>query len=322
MTQRPSLFIFTSILVACGGADVSIGGDDGGKDVVQSNDTGPGVDASSDTSVNDVTTADVSDGAPLFDPSTVSGLALWLDAVTGVTQNGGAVSKWADRTTNHNDASQSTSSQQPMLVATALNGLPVVHFNKDASNQGQNGAGNELLIADSTSLQWGTGDFYLLVVMRFDDNLDAGPERGVGLIYSKTSSGSSFPGVFFTANIPGGLNNGNPPTTGLAFSTSFAAGNYVTTTNAYNNDAAHVFAVQRVGAKLDLRVDGASVASASSSSDNDLSTVGTGVRIGADVSAQGIRFDGDIAEMIAVKGTLATTDRASLESYAKTKWGL
>ena len=55
---------------------------------------------------------------------------LWLDASdeASVTENGGAVSQWADKSGNGNDYSQATAGNQPQLVADAINGNPGVKF--------------------------------------------------------------------------------------------------------------------------------------------------------------------------------------------------
>jgi Concanavalin A-like lectin/glucanases superfamily len=57
-------------------------------------------------------------------------LRLWLDAsVAGsLTQSGGLVSAWADRSGNGNNATQATSGSQPTYNATAQNGLGGVVF--------------------------------------------------------------------------------------------------------------------------------------------------------------------------------------------------
>ena len=59
-----------------------------------------------------------------------TGLNLWLEANVGVTtDSSGAVSSWLDQSGSGHNASQSTSAFQPLLVANALNGNPVVRFN-------------------------------------------------------------------------------------------------------------------------------------------------------------------------------------------------
>jgi hypothetical protein len=58
-----------------------------------------------------------------------TGLRLWLSADTGVTADqNGLISVWQDQSGFANNASQSTSSNQPLLVLNSVAGLPVVHF--------------------------------------------------------------------------------------------------------------------------------------------------------------------------------------------------
>ncbi len=58
-----------------------------------------------------------------------TGLVSWLRADAGVTSSGGNVSQWTDQSPAGNNAVQSTSGNQPSLVAGSLQGLPVIHFN-------------------------------------------------------------------------------------------------------------------------------------------------------------------------------------------------
>jgi hypothetical protein len=55
-----------------------------------------------------------------------TGLALWLRADSGVTEDGSGVSSWTDRVTG--DRSASRNSGSPRLVEDVVNGKPVVRF--------------------------------------------------------------------------------------------------------------------------------------------------------------------------------------------------
>ena len=68
-----------------------------------------------------------------FNPSDIE-TALWLDAADAstITESGGAVSQWNDKSGNNRHLSQSVSSQQPTWNATGLNNKPIVTF--DGSN--------------------------------------------------------------------------------------------------------------------------------------------------------------------------------------------
>jgi hypothetical protein len=319
-------------LASCGGASdfligsqPSDGGSEGGSGLA---DGSTGQDASADHDASAADTgmdAGASDGPVSVEsgggdgsnayPGAVAGLVLWLDASKGVTQSANAVSAWADQTSYHNDASQPTAAEQPTLTAAAIGGMPALHFAKGA---GATTPGDMLTIQDSASLQWGTGDFYVVVVASFDNTLADGEEEGVGALYVKATTASNIPGPFLTANIIGAITTSQ---TGLGFSTSVTPGDWVTTSTPYNDSTARSYAMQRVGLTLDLRVDGTSVGT-STSDGNDVSTPGTPVSVGGTTNGQGIRLDGDIAEILAVKGTLATSDRTGIESYLKMKYGL
>ena len=70
------------------------------------------------------------DVPPPFVPSSIPGLAFWIDATHGVDVDGnGAVTTWHDQSTNHYDAKPAAQGTlPPTLVANALGGKPVVHF--------------------------------------------------------------------------------------------------------------------------------------------------------------------------------------------------
>lgn len=81
---------------------------------------------------------------------------LWLDAAIGITDaGGGLVSAWADQSGAGNNATQATSTNQPLLVSGVVNGLPVVRFD---------GTDNWIECADHTTLDF-TTEFTLFIVM-------------------------------------------------------------------------------------------------------------------------------------------------------------
>lgn len=77
-------------------------------------------------------------GAP-FDPSSISGLVLWLraDAVGGGLSDGDPVATWEDAHTSNNDATQADSGKRPTYETGEINALPVVRF--DGSNDTMDG---------------------------------------------------------------------------------------------------------------------------------------------------------------------------------------
>ena len=57
-----------------------------------------------------------------------NGLALWLRADAGTVLNGSAVTQWTDQSSNNRNATQTSGANQPLLVSSAVNGLPAVRF--------------------------------------------------------------------------------------------------------------------------------------------------------------------------------------------------
>ena len=96
--------------------------------------TNPAVGSNSLTAVatdnNGVTATSSVVNIMISSPFNTTNLTFWLkaDAITGLT-NGAPVSLWSDQSGHGNNATQPTGGNQPMWVAGALNGLPVVRFN-------------------------------------------------------------------------------------------------------------------------------------------------------------------------------------------------
>ena len=109
--------------------------------------TAKSTDAMGGTSTSDSIEAAVFDSAPF----PALGLRLWLDG-SGVTQDGGNVSAWADRTPFGNSISQAEADRQPVLHSEGANGQAAVDFDgaDDVLGATVNGAG--LLSRDTASL--------------------------------------------------------------------------------------------------------------------------------------------------------------------------
>jgi len=306
-------------VVACGGAagtglDGDGGsGDDGGNDASladssqndaqQQQDTQPAIDA------------------PAFDPKSLSGLVLWLRGDLGVTStNANVVSAWKDQSGNANDATETRDGLQPTLVASGIHGLPTIHFASTASSQAFSGfQGNDLLIADSATMEWGTGDFLVEVVGRYTNDPTSQTHDAFAALYI------AIYGPPNTATMGLGL-YGNVWKEPNDLATSSAIEAYVwgqspatSSGTGYNNGAPHVFAIQRVGTTLSVRVDGAQAGSQTIGS-VDLGKPGG--RLGGCENAQAQRLEGDISEVIAVNGTIANGDLSSLEGYLKSRYAI
>jgi hypothetical protein len=233
---------------------------------------------------------------------------LWLDAAKGVTTSGSSITAWTDQSSQGNSATGGTAT--PTLVSSSINSLPAAHFVSSSQQY--------VSIADATSLEWGTGDYYIAIVTKFDNDPTDGFSDGIGALYTKLGIGS---GLLFFANdynyalaedggngFSAGLSNLEDPNTEVQYGAS------------YNDGTARLYAVQRVSGTETLRVNGTQVAS--STSTVDVGEVGDEVDIGLLTSESEAALDGDIAEVIAVSGTLSSSDLSSIESYLVTKYAL
>jgi len=82
------------------------------------------------SSVSAITT--LSGGGSVFNPLSVSGCKLWLDASDSdtITKDGSnLVSQWDDKSDEGNDISQATATNKPLWVDSVQNGLPIIRFN-------------------------------------------------------------------------------------------------------------------------------------------------------------------------------------------------
>ncbi|HEY5241992.1 MAG TPA: hypothetical protein VIJ22_11025, partial [Polyangiaceae bacterium] len=209
--------------------------------------------------------------------------------------------------------------------ASGIHSLPAVHFTANASPSGGNASyGNMMTIADSAALQWGSGD-YLIEVVTLYDNVPAAASvsdaaTGYGAFYSKQSTGGNPAlGVAFLANTPAG-----DTTAGTTAFSSFVQviQGVSNPTLGFNDGTARLLGTQRTGGTtLTLRVNGAQTTSATVAAE-DVDAPNVVVSLGATGDASTARLDGDIAELIAVKGTISAADLASLESGLMVKYGL
>jgi hypothetical protein len=121
-------------------------------------------------------------------------------------------------------------------------------------------------------------------------------------------------GVTFIANDP------QVPTAGLFGGVS--ANNLLVAHSPYNDNMPRSFAFRRTGSSLDLRVLGVVAANATQNGNVDVSAPGLAVDIGASGLGNAFYLNGDIAEMVAVKGPTSGQDLATLEAYFKAKYNL
>lgn len=306
------LFSLAFLAAACGGSDggtiLFAPGDSGNpqNDGSNNGDANNGMDSGGNPD-----SSPGNDAAPPFNVKSVNGLALWLKGDVGVTADGAQlVSAWADQSGNNNNATESRVGLLPKALASGINSLPSIHFASVATQ------GNDLLIADSPTLEWGTGDYLVEVVSRYTNDPTSVNGGGFAALYIAIYGPpeTAMDGLGLYGNVPALSNKAK--STGVE---AFIGGQppAVSSGTGYNNNAQHVFGMQRVGTTLTVRLDGAVVGTQVVASVD----IGKhGGRLGACENATAQRLEGDIGEVIAVKGVISAGDLAGIEGYLKARY--
>ena len=236
--------------------------------------------------------------APAIPPNAV----LWLEADDGISAaDGEPVTLWHDRSPADNSARQPDTHSAPRLHLGALNQHPVVRFVTPSW----------MIVADSTSMRWGTADFALWAVAR----CQCGSRS---LIFHKTEVAPPWNGPELFVD---GIEGDNQA--GLATTSVYVNGSEPVTSGigTFADGAPHIFGFQRHLTALQNRVDGAIVAEATRAS-TDVDAPGQASYVGADGLQPFLQFTGDIAALVAVKGPLLDSELGDIEAYLAGKYGV
>lgn len=261
---------------------------------------GPGSDASSGDGASETGGG--------WNPTKLSGLVLWLEGSQLVAGDGGAL-HWVDQSGHGNDAYVASGTAAPDHNTMPTPGGCLV-FHEDSA----------LEIADSPSLQWGTGDFLVLAVALNNFNSPGPADTGTTFTYQDGSYLRYRYGEVFS-KIASGFGPGPVIVYNDWRDRSWAIVGAVDTQDVirttYDSNQ-HVLALRRKGGVLDLRIDGAQIGSAPDAGAVDVSNVGATANVGGRPHLT--HFVGFICEVVAVKGTVTDADLGTLEAYAKTKY--
>jgi len=233
-------------------------------------------------------------------PTQISGLQLWLDAsdastlydaTTGgslVAADGG-VARWEDKSGNGRHATQGTSASRPVRKTNIFNGLSALRF--DGSN-------------DFLSLTYSQPvpcTAFCVVIRRSGGSVDyqsalvlVGPNQQFGVTINAKAIGSSNWGVYINNWHASGysvLNN-----LSVLTQVSPTSGSETLETNLNSETVA--FASRYAGDAADRRF------------------------IGADHGNSGGYLSGDVCECLVYSGTLAQAQRAGIQGYLISKWGI
>jgi hypothetical protein len=295
---NPSRWVLAALLPAC--ADL-IGADFGDASLLS--ETGSDAADTSDALRFDVV---AEEAAGPFDPSTLPGLALWLDATVGVAltpsdASDPPVAAWQDRSGSQHDAVPvGSGTNPPTWVMGALNGRAVVHF-----------ASAELQLLRSQWTGPGSAELTIFLVsrgyaesaLRFQANLGMYPFVIFPLDVNTNPLSPSF--YFYVGTLDGGA--GSPTT----LRTLMQNDTELVTARWQSDGTASTY---RDGALVEQRV-----------------ALSPGLPSGQPLYLGGIIpvpagapyfMDGDIAETLIYTVALDDMARTEVEGYLRNKWGL
>jgi hypothetical protein len=238
-------------------------------------------------------------------PIPTASLQLWLRADAGVDTLNGTVSRWHDQSGNGNDAIQASSTRQPLLVAGALNGKPVLRFD---------GLNDKLGFTGTTQMT----QFSLFVVIKNQPGSAGNSGNVITFGAAGDFSHQWYMGMYFGPDTIGMGGSGNYI---AAISPSLAAydtwrnlsvattGTLWNTTLQWNGSGAQM--VPTLGSNFAISVPLGDA-------------TGSGGGIGG---ADGVPFGTilakcDVAEVLVYNVALSDSVRRSIESYLATKYNL
>jgi hypothetical protein len=201
----------------------------------------------------------------------------------------------------------------PSIRSNAIGGRPAVHF-----NGAPDGAPDYMVVQDRSSLQFSTGDFLIALVAAHTTST-AGT-WGYGLLYSKEDKAAPFPGAALVANTWSRTGQ-------IEAQVALSAPSVITTMADYNDGQPFYLALHRFGesgggatATLDLRVNGKDAGSTNGpGAALDVSATGQPLFLGG--SGNGQCIVGDLAEVVAIKGSVTDAEIDALEAYFRAKYG-
>ena len=221
----------------------------------------------------------------------VQNLVAWLDAAASltITQSGGTVSQWDDKSGNDHNAVQGDTGLQPAYIEDAANGLPILRFD-----------GSDDVMSLGSVIISGTAARTLFVVGQADVTAD-------DALISLTTTVTGGKRWDITSEVSIRVTGGNRFWT-------------VGMTGAY-----HVLTIQNLAsANVNVtlgRRDGTVMTELSVNSRNINTGTGGTTRLGERAAQDGY-YDGDIGEVIFYDRALSGSEIDSVESYLGVKWGI
>lgn len=227
-------------------------------------------------------------GAAAFSPLDLSGLVGWWDAsdTSTITESGGAVSQWDDKSSNGYHVAQATEAFKPTLNTGSINGLDALNFPDDPTKMSATGV---------ASLAWKPATVFVVAKITNSATDKTFIAQGDSGYFQFRATTAEKLGLLKSsaANIGESTTANSTTVASLSAVTYDSSGNYAFFTNGAANG---------------------------SGTNNQTLTASTAIYVGNRQTAE--NFLGDIGEIVVYDTVLGSTDRATVESYLMTKWGI
>jgi len=234
---------------------------------------------------------------------------LWLDAAdaTTITESGGAITQWNDKSGNNYHVGQATGVNQPTLVAVGQNGLNVIDF--DGSN-------DNLRRATATDLLRNVVGATVYVLRLHD----ASPTSERVMLFIATGTGTA------RVSITSGIVSGKATVGGRTLDAdSFAlvdSTNNVSTSAYQIQTGVYDYANTDVSIFLDASFEGLNASYQTATTTSNTQSAGTfNMGVGA-LPGFALPFDGKIGEILVYHSAHTAGQRQAVWGYLAKKWGL
>jgi len=235
-------------------------------------------------------------------PSSITGLQLWLDAddANTITESGGLVSQWDDKSGQSNDAIQGTGSAQPTTNATTINGKNVIDFGTQT---------DFMTVADDSTLDMDSGTgFTIFMVVNSAGFVSHGSGLNFFLAKGDGAAATAMYGLLTQSTNQLNFQSGSSDFTGSVGPVISGIDAIYTATM----DNASTTSRHFVNGVLEATNNTVTV-----NSDNAVAlTIGGATGVTTRYAA------GSYAEILIYNRLLSTSERLQVESYLTAKWGI
>lgn len=175
-----------------------------------------------------------------------------------------------------------------------------------------------LRVKDHSSLQFGTGDFSIVLVARWRNSPQVPSNTSYGCLIGKTEAVVPYKGFALFANYPSGY-EGVPALPRFAAQLDLGDQLLLSSSNYLNDDQWRVYVARRVGLDLELRINGINDGKLKTKADWDISAPESPLTIGG---GDGQELSGAIAEIAVIKGPLSDAQLEGVERSLIVKYDL